>query len=179
MLQKHQQPKHVGIASLRHAEFSLLTAPVFVKPPLERAEDRSGQRIIGSALVMDAALQRAVGANQAIQRLQYIAIHYARNLHRGLEDRHGKKSEERFVIPQQLFGDLYVPVREFGARRRLRLFVPASLAEKFAIERAVYRNFAFGTAAYGTNFAVYARTKTALTAGVTNCARHFLSIEAG
>jgi len=179
MLQKDQQAKHVGISRFRHAEFPLLAASVFIEPSLKRVEDCSGQRISGPALVMDAALQGAVSTNQAIQRLRDIAIDHAGYLHGRLEDRFGEENEQRLVVPQQLFGDLYVPVRKVGARRRLRLFVPASLPEELAIERAVYRNLAFGAATDRTNIAVHARTEPARTAGVTNCARQFLSIEAG
>src|SRR6478672_5171547 len=87
MLQKYQQAKYGAVPCLRHADLTLLAAPVFVEPFPQRVENRTGQRIVGPALVIDAALQRAVRSNETIQCFRDIAIDHTRNLHGGLVDR--------------------------------------------------------------------------------------------
>jgi hypothetical protein len=57
--------------------------------------------------------------------------------------------------------------------------VSPSLPQEFAIERTIHRNLTFGATTGGTNIAVHTRAEAPGTAGVTNCALHFLSIEAG
>ena len=97
---------------LRYSSSALCTASI----------NRAGQRIVGTALVIDAALQRTVRADQAVQRFQDVAIDHTRNLHGGLEDVEGEEGEQRFVVAQQLLGDLDVAVGKFGGRSCANVF---------------------------------------------------------
>jgi len=80
---------------------------------------------------------------------------------------------------QELFGNLDIEIGKFGSVGFGYFLVPASLAEEFTIQRAIHRDLAFGAATQGANFTAHAGTETARTAGLTNRALHFLSIEGG
>ena len=179
MLQKDEEAKHIGIARLRHAEFLLLSLTVFGERILDRAKDRGGQQVVGAALVIEAALQGPVCADEAVQRLQDIAVDHALNPHGGVKDGEGEEGEQLLVGTQQFLGDLDIAVGEFGGVGLRRLLVPSCLPEEFAIQRAIHRDLAFGAATQGANLTVHTRTETSRTAGLTNCALHFLSIEGG
>ena len=178
-MQEDQEAKHVGIARFRHAQIPLLAVAVFGERILDRGIDRAGQRVVGTALVIDPAFERTEGADEAVQRLQDIAIHHARDLHGGVEDGDGEECEQVLVGAQQLFGDLDVAVGKFLGVARRRFLVPAPLPEEFAIQRAIHRHLAFRAATQRANLTAHARTKTARAASLTNRALHFPSIEGG
>ena len=87
--------------------------------------------------------------------------------------------QQLLVGAQQFLGDLDVAIGEFGDDGLRRLLVPASLAQEFAIQRAIHRDLALRAAAEGANVAAHSGTETPRTAGLTNGALHFLSIEGG
>ena len=146
---------------------------------LHRAVDVRRQRVGRHALVVDAALQRPVGADQRRRAPpgRRNRPRRASPARRPPEDRPEECRAAVRAPRRNVLGDLDVPVRNRASSIGVRLFVLPRLLQKLAIERAVHRHFALGAAADGADVAADARAEAPRTAGLANRARHSLSIE--
>src|SRR5580692_2699171 len=76
------------------------------------------------------------------------------------------------MFPQEVFGNLNIPVGNFLWIQFVRLLVPARFHQIRTVQRATYRNFALVPATNGADFALDARAVAARFARVADLAFH-------
>lgn len=179
VLQEHEQAEDVRIPRVGHAELLLFGLTVFRDGVLDAILNLCRQRIRRARLVIDAALQGAVSAYQAIERLANVEVDDPWCFHRGFTDRSGDEPRQRLIVAKELLSQFYVAIGNVLFGDVGRLFTPVGFLKVLAIEGAIDGDFALIAAAEGANIAANARAEPARTAGVANCARHPFSIEVG
>src|ERR1700733_3826844 len=162
---------------MRYPQTRGLGLTVLLESPLGRPPDPSCQRIVRPGLVIDAAFERAAGADQRIERLAYIRIDGAGGVEGRLHQSAGGGHQERFVIAQEFFRDAYILVRKRIRFNRRRALMLARLLEIRTVPRAIDSDFALSAAADGADIGVHAGTKSAGFANLAYRAGHSLSIE--
>src|SRR5579859_2690577 len=140
--------------------------------------DSGGDQIGWACLVIETALEGAIGADERLQRVADIGIDGTRGRERGFEQAGAQVHQERLVFAQELLCDQDVLVGDFGRIQGLRLLVQARFGQVGAGEGAVDGDFALISAAQRTNFSVNAGAVAAWLAGVADFAFHAGGLDA-
>src|ERR1019366_3080673 len=166
----------IGVARARHAEFVALALAKILQAALRLAENLVRQRVHRPRFVIHAALQRAVRANERVERVPHIAIDRAGSVEGRVHQAVHSAHQQEFVLPQKLFRNRDIPIGKLIRIHRLWALVLARLLQIRAIERAVHGDLALGAAAERADVAVHAGEEAAGFPGTAYCARHSLSI---
>ncbi len=95
-----------------------------------------GEQVGGAGFVIETALERAIGADERLERFANVGIHRACGGERRFQQLRAQEHQQRFMFVQEFFGNLDVAIGEFVRIQFMRLFMPARFHQIRAIQRA-------------------------------------------
>src|SRR5439155_16686917 len=102
-LQEGEHSEHARVSRPGHLKLFSLFAAELGDGLLNAAANLGGDGVVRPGLVVQAAIQRPVSANERRQRLRYVRIHGARSFEAYLQDGPASGGQQRFILVKKRF----------------------------------------------------------------------------